>query len=305
VFTHRSSRAGDPAFHDHIVLSAKVQVADGRWLALDARHLHHMIVTANALYTAELERGMWQEFGITASARTDTIRPDRRAVREFTGLPEPLVHEFSARRAATEEHLADLVRQFRQREGREPTRAEEYALAQAAALTQRHDKLATNVEGERRSWRRRAKDAGVHRPDKLLARCTAASRGRAPAQDQLAPLQMAAAQVLDVLEGERSSWSRANVLAETYRQLTATGWHLHTGDRLDHLADQVAAAVLDPRRCAPLNPGEPVDLPARYRRADGTSVFAEIGGERFTATGCWPWRPTSSRPPCGRSPSSS
>jgi hypothetical protein len=261
------------------MISSKVRTADGRWLALDARQLHRLIVTANAYYTAELERGMYAEFGITAAARTDTIRPDLRAVREFAGVPEDVVKAFSQRRGCTEDNLVDLVADFAAREGRAPSRAEQYKLAQAAALADRPAKTATTVEGERRSWRRRAKDAGIRRPDKWLRHSAQASQPLA----EPVPLPQVAAAVLAVLEGERSTWNRANVAAETYRQLTATGWHLATDERFVQVAELVAAAVLDPQRCVPLNPAEALAVPARYRRADGTTVFGEIGAERFTS----------------------
>jgi conjugative relaxase-like TrwC/TraI family protein len=39
TFRQTTSRADDPQIHTHAVISAKVQTADGRWLALDARFL--------------------------------------------------------------------------------------------------------------------------------------------------------------------------------------------------------------------------------------------------------------------------
>ena len=37
TFRQTTSRADDPQIHTHAVISAKVQTADGRWWALDAR----------------------------------------------------------------------------------------------------------------------------------------------------------------------------------------------------------------------------------------------------------------------------
>ncbi len=39
TFRQTTSRADDPQIHTHAVISAKVQTADGRWLAFDARYL--------------------------------------------------------------------------------------------------------------------------------------------------------------------------------------------------------------------------------------------------------------------------
>ena len=39
VFRQTTSRLDDPQLHSHVVISAKVQTPEGRWLALDARVL--------------------------------------------------------------------------------------------------------------------------------------------------------------------------------------------------------------------------------------------------------------------------
>ena len=38
AFRHRSSRAGDPLLHTHVVVANATRAADGRWTALDGRH---------------------------------------------------------------------------------------------------------------------------------------------------------------------------------------------------------------------------------------------------------------------------
>ena len=38
AFTHRTSRAGDPQLHTHVLIANKVRAcSDGRWLTLDGR----------------------------------------------------------------------------------------------------------------------------------------------------------------------------------------------------------------------------------------------------------------------------
>jgi conjugative relaxase-like TrwC/TraI family protein len=283
AFEHRSSRAGDPDWHRHLVLSTKVRTHDGRWLALDARHLHRLVVSLSAQYTAEVERGMWEEFGIAAVPRADTVRPGKRPVREFIGVPDRLITAFSARRAQTEKHLTEFTREFREIHGRDPSRAEEYELAQRAALTARPDKKAADVADERRRWRDRARQLGVARPQRLLAAGRAASRrallraGHPPAPEDIAR------QVLTVLEGDRATWTRANAEAECRRQLTAAGWHLHAGERWDELVEQVTDRVLHPERCTLVSPPEVLPVPGRYRRPDGTPVFVQHGAARYTS----------------------
>jgi hypothetical protein len=49
-FDHWDTRAGDPNLHTHVVVSNKVQGADGRWRSLDSRALHHAAVALSELY---------------------------------------------------------------------------------------------------------------------------------------------------------------------------------------------------------------------------------------------------------------
>ncbi|MBT2418007.1 relaxase domain-containing protein [Streptomyces sp. ISL-22] len=285
-FTHRSSRAGDPDFHRHLSVSAKVRTEDGRWLALDARPLHALVVEFSEQYTAEVERGMAAEFGVLAEVRQNTVRPSRRPVREFLGVDGEMVGHFSERRRSTEGALASLTRDFMAREGREPSRAESYKLAQSAALTARPDKRATTVEQERRAWRRRARQQGKRRPDKWIQHAREASRQAVlDAADTDVRLSDVADRALEVLEGQRAHWTRSNAAAEVYRQLVASGWHVRLDDAsFDSTVRRVTDAVLDPRRCVRLDAPDTVALPERFQRADGTSLFEPVvTGRLFTS----------------------
>ena len=54
AFRHRTSRAGDPQLHTHVVVPNLVQGADGRWSAPDGRHLYTWQKTAGTLYQSAL-----------------------------------------------------------------------------------------------------------------------------------------------------------------------------------------------------------------------------------------------------------
>ncbi|HXW38317.1 MAG TPA: MobF family relaxase, partial [Acidimicrobiales bacterium] len=53
-FRHRSSRAGDPQMHTHVLVPNVVCGADGRWSAPDARQLYRWQKAATALYQSAL-----------------------------------------------------------------------------------------------------------------------------------------------------------------------------------------------------------------------------------------------------------
>ncbi|WP_326809660.1 relaxase domain-containing protein (plasmid) [Streptomyces sp. NBC_01775] len=288
VFSHRSSRAGDPDFHRHLGVSSKIRTEDGRWLALDARPLHARLVEFSEMYTAETERGMAAVYGVLAEVRQNSLRPARRPVREFLGVDDDVVRGFSKRHSATEAALASMTGDFRVREGREPSRAEEYKLAQAATLAVRPDKERTAVEEERERWIEQAREMGIEHPDALLQHAMDVSREAAGTASRAdVPLSDVPARALRVLEGQRAQWTRSNAAAEIYRQLVETGWHVRLSDAaFAETVERATDALLDPDLCERLDAPDAVALPERFRRADGSSLFEPVAtGQVFTSHG--------------------
>ena len=65
AFRHRASRAGDPLLHTHVVAGNLTLGPDGRWTALDARHLYRHAKTAGYLYQAQLRREVTERLGLS------------------------------------------------------------------------------------------------------------------------------------------------------------------------------------------------------------------------------------------------
>ena len=63
-FRHRTSRAGDPQLHTHVVVANLGQGPDGRWTALDARHVFRQARTAGYLYQAQLRHELTRRLGV-------------------------------------------------------------------------------------------------------------------------------------------------------------------------------------------------------------------------------------------------
>ncbi len=98
AFRHRTSRAGDPQLHTHVVVANAAQGPDGRWSALDARHLYGQARTAGFLYQAELRAGL--------TARLDPAwDPVVKGTGDLTAVPVGVRREFSRRRAQIEAEL--------------------------------------------------------------------------------------------------------------------------------------------------------------------------------------------------------
>src|SRR3954454_11342471 len=64
AFAHRASREGDPLLHTHVVAGNLTQGPDGRWTALDARHLYRQAKTAGYMYQAVLRRESTERLGL-------------------------------------------------------------------------------------------------------------------------------------------------------------------------------------------------------------------------------------------------
>ena len=82
AFRHRSSRAGDPLLHTHVVVANATQAADGRWTALDGRALYRHAKTAGYLYQAVAAGGA------DARARR-ALAPVEHGTRGSRGRPAP------------------------------------------------------------------------------------------------------------------------------------------------------------------------------------------------------------------------
>lgn len=99
AFRHRTSRAGDPHLHTHVVIGNLVQGPDDRWSALDARPLYHWSKTVGYLYEAQLRHELRCSLGVE-------WRAVRRGIADASVVPMRVVDEFSTRRHEIEAHMA-------------------------------------------------------------------------------------------------------------------------------------------------------------------------------------------------------
>lgn len=145
TFRQTTSRADDPQVHTHAVISAKVQTADGRWLALDARFLKRHQRTLGGLYQSVLRNELAHRF---AFAWSDIVSGQA----EVLGVPEELLSVFSKRTAAIDTALEAKLDDFRRRQGREPTRWERAALTREASADTRSTKSGHGASDLRTRW---------------------------------------------------------------------------------------------------------------------------------------------------------
>jgi conjugative relaxase-like TrwC/TraI family protein len=89
AFRHRTSRAGDPHLHTHVLVANLTQGPEGHWTALDARHLFALSKTAGHLYEAQLRHELTARLGV----EWETVR---NGIADLSGIPRTLIENLSS-----------------------------------------------------------------------------------------------------------------------------------------------------------------------------------------------------------------
>ncbi|MGH9027985.1 MAG: MobF family relaxase, partial [Acidimicrobiia bacterium] len=253
AFRQATSREDDPQLHTHVVIAAKVQTADGRWLALDARYLKRKQRALGGLYQSVLRAELSRRYGV---AWERVINGQA----EIAGMPRGLLDSFSKRTAQVGELLAAKVAEFRDLEGRGPSRWERAALTREAAKDSRDSKTHESIADLSSQWADQAAALGWT-PTRLVAAMRTAAREAPSAQSTLA-----AGDVLGLLSANGSAWTRADVLqavcdlAPPVSQLSGRDW----ARAVERACDQVIES------CMTL---DPPDARGPVRASDGRSIW--------------------------------
>jgi conjugative relaxase-like TrwC/TraI family protein len=239
AFEHRSSRAGDPQLHTHVVVPNVVCGVDGKWSAWDTSEAYRQASTGGYLYQAVLRGELSRRLGVGWG-------PVRHGVAEISGVPPGLRRMFSTRRAEIEEHLA--------LHGQSGPQA-----ATVALFETRQPKSRRSEADLRADWRQRARAASFG-PRRLIAEVRQAGRTTTRRVLDVATI---AGQVLG--EGgvtSRSSTFDRRVLLRAVCEAVPAGSPV-TVESLRGIATQV---VRDPA-VVPLVGDAPVEI-RRYSTAD-------------------------------------
>jgi conjugative relaxase-like TrwC/TraI family protein len=167
AFEHRTSRAGDPQLHTHLVVPNLLRGADGKWSAVDSKAVFRHALTASYLYHAVLRGQLTERLGVGWTAPV-------KGIGEVDGMPTDLIDTFSTRRR-------QIIRAMGLAGHSGP------AAAQAACLATRPDKAPEEPEQTlRQRWAAKSRAAG-HRPARVVADVLGRSRvPAAPPVDRLA-----------------------------------------------------------------------------------------------------------------------
>src|SRR6266498_1957737 len=230
-FDHRTSRAGDPLLHTHVIVANRVQGPDGRWTALDGRDLYRHRLAADAIYRGVYQRALTRSLGVAWSDA------DRWGNRELAGMPPELLRVFSKRADAIDDQVERL-----QAEGRVRTPKLVKWVVQTTRQAKRHEAPAQLAE----RWRAEAAEQGVDVPELLrgvLGRERQATSQPVAAGDDQAAMpttdMAGVGEVFDRLAGPQGLTAQASTFARP-EVIAALGEQLVGADRreLEGLADR-------------------------------------------------------------------
>ncbi|WP_420451735.1 MobF family relaxase [Ilumatobacter sp.] len=97
-FDHRTSRAGDPQLHTHVLVANLAQGPDGRWTALDGQALYRSKIAAGTVFQTALRHELSRRLGIDWT-------PVHNGVADIAGISKQVLKHFSKRRNEIEDEL--------------------------------------------------------------------------------------------------------------------------------------------------------------------------------------------------------
>jgi len=100
-FRHRTSRAGDPHLHTHMLVANMAECTDGKWRTLDGRLLLLHSKTAGCLYEAHLRHELTCRLGVEWG-------PVNNGIADIVGIDQAVRDHFSDRRKEIQEHLDEV-----------------------------------------------------------------------------------------------------------------------------------------------------------------------------------------------------
>lgn len=253
AFRHRTSRAGDPLLHTHVLVANIVKGDDGRWGALDARQLYLQAKTAGYLYQAHLRAELTRRLGVEWT-------PIRNGAADIEGIPRKVIRAFSKRRAEIEA----LVGEANESNGK---------ATQAAAVMSRNAKDYRITPNDLMpEWRERAASLGLD--GKVLAEVVGRTAYRAPTAATRTAMESELAGSSG-LTAQASSFSRREALQGFCSQL-ASGAPI---DEIERMTDR----FLGSDRVVPLSArSEGLTAKDSIRVSDGRVIPAGVEERRYS-----------------------
>ncbi|MFW0120375.1 MobF family relaxase [Rothia sp. P5764] len=292
LFDHYDSRAGDPQMHTHAVLANRVQRAsDGAWGTLDSYALHKSVVTISEMYNNILFDELAKAVGAEAEQRDPLMavlkqeeEPERNRRMELAEVPDELIAEFSQRTIAVETRTDELIEEWRNTYGKEPTKEKILDFRRQATLETRQlkdsEKLPLSERFDR--WNTRAINKG-YSPDEIIQKATGRKITFYKSSEFTdKALSEIAHEILNRTVPKHPTFTRNNLLASAHR-LTAN-LRFNSLDEREQFANQLTDLAL--QTAVELTPGR-YDLDHLKQQGltlRGTSVFDRAEEKIYTTT---------------------
>jgi TrwC relaxase len=209
--------------------------------------------------------------------------PGERPVREIVGVDPALNQRWSSRRMLIKNRQGELASRFQRDHGRPPTPVEAVQLAQQATLETRDAKHEPrSLTEQRATWRAQAAETlgGPQAVQAMINKTLNPIPMMSPAVGDAGWVSVTAENVLEAVEGRRSTWQSWHVRAEVQRHVRAADI---ATDKVEPLVELLVAEVLQTRSIALTRPNNGITEPEALRRVDGSSVYKVAGSELFTS----------------------
>lgn len=254
-FRHRTSRAGDPHLHTHVLVANMAPDADGVWRTLDGRLLYQYAKTGGYLYEAHLRYELTSRLGVA-------WREVDKGIADIVGIDQDVLDHFSDRSREIREHLDKI--------GFRSSRA-----AQLATLETRSAKDRTiGTASMRLLWEAKAGEIGFD--PSTLNDVVGTIAGHALGVDEQAELF---AHLLsgDGLTAQASSFDTRDVLR-------AVAEHFREGGTVEEIVALAEAFLELPEVVRLVEPEVSIGLTGTdvIRRGDGSIVAAPIQRGRWS-----------------------
>ncbi|MFL0028507.1 MobF family relaxase [Streptomyces sp. NBUL23] len=285
VFDHGVSREGDPQMHSHVAILNKIKVLDEdgneRWVTLDSRAMNKARAAAAAIYERTMEQAIERDTDVVFEMRPDGL------AREIKGFDEPLLNALSTRSFQVDERYQELLTQYVEDHGREPSALVKTRLKEIATLDTRdpkrneHQDAAARIERTERLAAQAFEGGLTAALDK--AEATGVRIRQAESGEVEWDRETVITEALETLQTKRSTWDRSALI----QQLNTTlGDQLPRDIPLAPLANELADEALKSGRYGIVQTAGLTiidDAPSRIRTSDGRSIFGpgQLGAERF------------------------
>ncbi len=254
AFRHRTSRAGDPQLHSHLLVANMTEGADGRVGALYSPVLYHHARTAGFLYQAALRDQLTRHLGVEWT-------PVEQGHAEVAGIPREWIDTHSQRRQQILEAQAD--------QGTVTARS-----AQLATLATRKPKGRFDVDGEtlEQQWAARALDAGWD---------PTAAHGTLGRHEAKTPKRKDVAELFEQLAGPDGLTEQASTFTrrDVVRAIAEAHQHGASRTRVESLADDFLDS---PAVVAVVDAASRICHHDVIRRPDGRVVSGNPNESRFS-----------------------